>query len=429
MGQIKKILDLALPAMAENFLQMFMGMVDGYLVASLGLATISGVSVANNILSIYQAIFIALGSAVSAMVAKKYGQGDVTQAQHQAAQSIFLTLLLSLVLGLLSVFGGQGMLRLLGTESNVAQMGGLYLALVGGGIVLLGLMTSLGSILRASGHAQLPMYISLLSNVVNVIFSALFVFVFHGGVAGVAIGTLLARALAVVILWSRLPFTLDKIGIGVDRELVNLALPAAGERLMMRAGDVVIVSLIVSLGTAVVAGNAIGETLTQFNYMPGMGIATATVILIAHARGQEKEEELGAIVRWSFLLSLGFMALVSAVIFLSGKWLTSFYTTDVMATEASLLVSLYSFLGTPATAGILVYTAFWQGCGNAKLPFYATSLGMWVIRIGLGYLLVHVCQLGLAGVWMATIADNLFRWMFLYILSASQFKFSLRKQL
>ena len=60
---------------------------------------------------------------------------------------------------------------------------------------------------------------------------------------------------------------------------------------MMRAGDVVIVALIVSLGTAVVAGNAIGETLIQFNYMPGMGIATATVILVANARGQGKSDK------------------------------------------------------------------------------------------------------------------------------------------
>lgn len=428
MGQIKKILELALPAMAENFLQMFMGMVDGYLVAFLGLATISGVSVANTILSLYQAIFIALGSAVSALVAKKYGQGDMGQVQYQAGQAICLTMLVSLVLGLLSVFAGQGLLSLLGTELSVAQIGGRYLALVGGGIVLLGMMTSLGSILRAIGQARLPMYVSLLSNVANVLFSALLVFVFHGGVVGVAIGTLLARALAVAILWFHLPFPLDKIGIGIDRELVNLAVPAAGERLMMRGGDVVIVSLIVTLGTAVVAGNAVGETLTQFNYMPGLGIATATVILIAHARGQGKEE-LESIVRWSFLLSLGFMALVSMAILLSSRWLTGLYTTDGIATDASLLVTWYSFWGTPATAGTLVYTAFLQGCGNAKLPFYATSLGMWVIRIGLGYLLVHVCKLGLAGVWLATISDNLFRWFFLYSLSSSKFKISLREKL
>ncbi|WP_253366380.1 MATE family efflux transporter [Streptococcus gallinaceus] len=424
--QIRKILQLALPVMAENFLQMLMGMVDGYLVAFLGLATISGVSVANNILSIYQAIFLAFGAAISALVAQKYGQKDQEQL---AGQALFLTFLVSLVLGLLSIVGGERLLLLLGTDADVARVGGLYLALVGGGIIFLGLMTSLGSILRASGHAQLPMYVSLLSNVINVVLSAVFVFVFKGGVVGVAIGTLLARALAVAILWRQLPIKPDKLFFNIHRDLVELALPAAGERLMMRAGDVVIVALIVSLGTAVVAGNAIGETLIQFNYMPGMGIATATVILVANARGQGKEEEVAAIIRWSFLLALGLMAVTSCLIFFLGPWLTGFYTTDQVAIKASLLVTLYSFLGIPATAGTLIYTAFWQGYGNAKLPFYATSLGMWVVRIGLGYVLTRVWFLGLAGVWIATIADNVFRWAFLYFLSLRKFKISLREKL
>ena len=66
----------------------------------------------------------------------------------------------------------------------------------------------------------------------------------------------------------------------LDKELLTLALPAAGERLMMRAGDVVIIALVVSLGTEAVAGNAVGEVLTQFNYMPAFGVATATVMQV-----------------------------------------------------------------------------------------------------------------------------------------------------
>ena len=66
----------------------------------------------------------------------------------------------------------------------------------------------------------------------------------------------------------------------LDKELLTLALPAAGERLMMRAGDVVIIALVVSFGTEAVAGNAVGEVLTQFNYMPAFGVATATVMQV-----------------------------------------------------------------------------------------------------------------------------------------------------
>ncbi len=145
------------------------------------------------------------------------------------------------------------------------------------------------------------MYISLLSNVLNALFSAFAVFVLHAGVAGVAIGTVLSRLIGCSLLWSRLPISLKPWIWSFDKELLRLALPATGERLMMRVGDVVVVALITSLGTATVAGNAIGETLTQFNYMPALGIATATIILTAKHR-QDK-----AMVRHIFEQALAFL--------------------------------------------------------------------------------------------------------------------------
>ena len=83
--------------------------------------------------------------------------------------------------------------------------------------------------------------------------------------------------------------------------------------------------------------------------------------------------------------------------------------------QASQTVLLYSMLGVPVTAATLILTALWQGLGNAKLPFYATSLGMWLVRIGLAYLLVGIFHLGLQAIWLATIVDNAFRAGFLYV--------------
>ncbi len=415
MTDIKKILQLALPAMVENILQILMGIIDSYLVAVLGLASISGVSVANNIISIYQAIFIALGVAVSSLIAKNLGQRKIKELSYHATEALKLTLIIGLVLGLFSLFFGKHLLALLGTEKVVTELGAQYLAFVGGGIVLLGLMTTLGSILRASGKSSLPMYISFLANILNAILSALLVFVFQFGIAGVALGTLLSRVVGVFFLWKSLPISLCKWTWKVDKELLALALPATSERLMMRAGDVVIIALIVSFGTAVVAGNAIGETLTQFNYMSGLSFATATIILVAQAQGQKDVRRVQAIQKTSFLLSSLTMLAISVLVFLFGQPLTNLFTTDNGAVEASLVVMFYSLLGAPVTAGVLTYTALWQGLGNAKLPFYATTIGMWVIRIGVGYLLVHVFRVGFAGVWIATILDNLFRWLFLYV--------------
>ncbi|HEP1844175.1 TPA: MATE family efflux transporter [Streptococcus suis] len=403
----KELLRIALPAMAENILQMLMGMVDSYLVASLGLVALSGVSLANNILAVYQAIFIALAAAISARLAQILGHGKSEKMSYIASESLKITLFVSLVFGGLALLSGPNLLTSLGAEVAVAQTGGLYLMLVGGGILFLGLMMSLGAILRTLGQPKFPMYISLLSNLLNVLFSAFAVFVLHASVAGVALGTILSRLIGCILLWIKLDLPIEKWTWSWDRELIRLALPTTGERLMMRAGDVVVVALITGLGTAVVAGNAIGETLTQFNYMPAMGIATATIILTAKHRQEQAEVE--DIFKRSFFLSLLFMLLVAATTYLSGPLLISLYSKEPQVVQASQTVLLYSMLGVPFTAGTLIMTALWQGLGNARLPFYATTIGMWLVRIGIAYLLVTFYKIGLSAIWIATILDNAFR--------------------
>ncbi|HFR3767095.1 TPA: MATE family efflux transporter [Streptococcus suis] len=408
----KEIISIALPAMGENVLQMLMGMVDSYLVAGLGMVALSGVSVANNILAIYQALFIALAAAISARLAQSSNQGEQVVGTRMT-ESLKLTLLVSGILGLVAILAGPSLLALLGVEAAVVETGGLYLILVGGAVVFLGLMTSLSAILRSLGRPALPMYVSLLSNLLNILLSAFAVFVLHAGVAGIAVGTVLSRLIGCLLLWSQLPVPLAEWTWSMDKDLVRFALPAAGERLMMRAGDVVVVSLIVSLGTAVLAGNAIGETLTQFNYMPAMGVATALVILTARYR--KDKTQVARLLQAGLFLSVGCMVLVAGLAYLFGPQLTRLYTEDILVAEASQTVLFYSLLGVPVTVATLILTALWQGLGNAKLPFFATSLGMWLVRILGALILVKVFKLGLDAIWIATILDNAFRAGLLYI--------------
>ena len=182
---------------------------------------------------------------------------------------------------------------------------------------------------------------------------------------------------------------------------------------MMRAGDVVIVGMITGLGTAVVAGNAIGETITQFNYMPTLGISVATLIMTAKSR--QDSLAVQRIYRIGLGLSLIFMFVIGGISYLAGPLLISLFTMDVQVAQASQTVLLYSVLGVPFTAATLVFTGLWQGMGNARLPFYATGIGMWVVRIGLAYFLIKNFQLGLPSIWLATIVDNAFRASLLYV--------------
>lgn len=409
----KQLKEIAFPVMIENALQGVMTLVDTYFVSRLGLAVVSGVALAGNVLALYQAVFIAIGAVVSAAIAKAGVQDNKASLQSTSQAVLVLILLISLVFGFVSVLMGTDILSLLGASLNVSHQGGLYLAWVGGGNVFLALIICLSAMLRAQGQTRWSMWVSLVVSGFNLILSALAVYGLDLGVRGVALATLLSRLVGVVLLWWRLPTRPVLMQFGLDAFLFKQVFSAASERLMMRLGDIVVISLVVKLGTKVVAGHAIGETLTQFNYLPAMSVATATVILSAQAHSQDDYRRLEAIRKDSYWLALRLTAVVSGLMLLTSPWSIRLYALESQVFLAAHQVMWMSFLGCPIVSGTLVMTSLWQGVGQAKLPFWATSFGMWGIRIGLGYVLVVICHLGLVGVLIATVSDNTFRFLYL----------------
>lgn len=411
----QRILQIALPAMAENVLQMLMGVIDNYFVAHISLAAVSGVAIANNIITLYQALFIAMGSAISSLLARSIGQGDEGRELKYMADAIMLTLLLSIFIGLLNLVFGRPILVALGARSQVLGNGYSYLLVVGGQMVALAMLTTLGAIVRVKGLAKIPMHVSLLTTILNALMSGLSIYVFDLGVLGVAWSTVLSRWIGIMILASFLPMgaIIRKMKVRLNLEMLSLALPAAGERIMMRLGDLFILMIVVHLGTRIVAGNAIGESISQFNYMPGMAVATATLIPIAQFLGSQKDDDIEPFVKEAFKLSTIIMVIFSLFIFLLSSTLIAYFTEDKIASNAARVVLFFSMISAPATSGTLVYTAVWQGLGNSKLPFYATTIGMWFVRILLGYFLAIQLRLGLEGVWLATAMDNSSRWFIL----------------
>ncbi|AGV74102.1 MATE family efflux transporter [Lactococcus cremoris] len=415
----KEILKFALPAIIENFLQMLVGVSDTMIVAHLSLSAVAAVSLANNLITVYQAIFIALGTIISSLFAKVLIEKKAKEKPKELINSATkLTVLIGLVFGLFSLFAAQPLLYLLGARQQVLELSIIYLSLVGGLIVLLALMTTFGAFLRADGNTKTPMWASFFASVLNLLFSIVFIFVFHLGVLGTALGAVLARVIGTAFLYYKLKEkrpSLQFYKVKLNRQLIKLSLPAAGERLSMRLGDLLIMMIIVRLGERVFAGNAIGESITQFNYMPVFGMATVTVILVAQATAENNIENIKSYIKKTYWLATSMMFVIGLVLLLTANMLNQLFTTDRIAMGASTTVILFSFLATFFVTGATTYTAAFQGIGNTKLPFYATTLGMFGIRLILGAFLALVLKLGLEGVWLAVLLDNFFRFVFLKI--------------
>ncbi|MEG2644775.1 MAG: MATE family efflux transporter [Enterococcus sp.] len=202
-----KLLQLAIPATIENLLQTAVGFVDALMVSKIGLIAVTAVGIANTILNVYLALFIALGVGASALIAQKIGGKRQAEATSIANQAVLLTVAISLVLGMLSLFFGNPLLKVMGASASVLHEALKFFMVVGGAAIVMGLMTIFGSILRATGDTKSPMKVSVVVNLSNIVLDYILIFGLGPipalGILGTALGTVIARCLGCFLLYRK----------------------------------------------------------------------------------------------------------------------------------------------------------------------------------------------------------------------------------
>ena len=241
------------------------------------------------------------------------------------------------------------------------------------------------------------------------------------GIVGTAIETVLARLIGSILMFSKiqqtkLSFQLRDIFTRSNyRELINLSIPAALERLIMRLGQVVYFGLIVSMGMKTYASHSIASNIESFTYMPGYGLTTAASILVGNSigAGNKKEAyEFGVLAAeiGAFIMALGGIAL-----FFGSPWFATWFTNDAEAIGKIIIaLRIDAFIQIPL-AFSLIFTGALQGLGDTKSPLYSTAIGIWGIRVLGVYILGVKLQMDIAGIWLSILIDITIRAIYLTV--------------
>ena len=419
--KIKIILVLALPAVIENFFQTILGFVDTYFVSKIGLAEVSAVGVTNALLAIYFALFMAIGVAVNVRIANFLGAKQTEKARHIAQQSVVLAIVFGIITGIITLIFAAPLLKLMGIEDNVLEAGVTYFKIVAIPSVFMSLMFVLSAILRGAGDTRAPMKASILINVVNGVLDYLLIFGFwiipELGITGAALATVISRVIGSLALFyyiKRSPilsFRSDYWRPDKQHmmELVTLGGPAAGERLVMRMGQIVYFGFVVALGTNVFAAHQIAGNVEVFSYMIGYGFATAATILVGQQIGAGNIVEAKKYASLCAWIGIVLMTILGVFLFILGDWAGSIFTDDPEVIENIGTSLKVSGVFQPFLALLLILTGAFQGANNTKFPMYLTAVGMWGIRTLLVYVLGIQLGFGLLGVWIAIGIDIAFR--------------------
>ncbi|WP_246451757.1 MATE family efflux transporter [Alkalicella caledoniensis] len=426
---IKTILLLAVPAMIENILQVFIGVVDTYFVGRLGAEAIAGVGVTNLTMNVYIAFFLALGIGTTTVVSRYIGAEDNEKANHAVKQSLIMALLIGLLFGSINLIFSRRILLLLGAEYGIIEYALPYFLTVAVPSVFLCVNMVLSSALRGAGDTKTPMKVAIVSNIINAILDYILifgVFSFSGfGILGAGLATTTSRLISVFLLIKKINSNGTKINIlifeqwRIDFEMLTsitkISIPAAVERLIMRSGQLIYGGMIIKIGTEAYAAHNIAGTIETFSYLPGMGFGVAAATLVGQSLGKKKENEAQRLGLMSYLLSTGFMIVVGAIFYIFAPFLASLFTKDESVINQVVQVLRIIALFQPFLCITLVITSALQGAGDTKFPMYSSLIGIWGIRVLGVYILCMKLGYGLVGVWIAYAMDITVRGVILMI--------------
>lgn len=396
----------------------FVGMADSIMVANVGEAAVSGVSLVDNIMILIINIFAALATGGAVVAGQYIGRKDEKSACKAATQLVWFVSLSAVAIMILVYFGKDIILnQVFGhITAEVKGHADIYLLIVTASIPFIALYNGGAAIFRAMGNSQVSMRVSLLMNAINVTGNAILVFGLRIGTAGVAIPTLISRMVAAIVITvllcnqTRILHIERTLKIRFDgrmiRKILAIGVPNGLENSMFQLGKILVLSLVSTFGTYAIAANAVSNAIALFQILPGMAISLAITTVISQCVGANDYEQVHYYLKK--LLAIIYVAMVGtvALIFLALPLILKAYNlSDQTAAAATNIIHFHGISAMIIWPLSFALPAAYRAAGDAKACMYTSIVSMWIFRIGFSYLVGKYMGLGVFGVWVAMVID------------------------
>lgn len=414
----RELANLIGPLVIEQLLAVLVGMADSIMVANVGEAAVSGVSLVDNIMILIINIFAALATGGAVVAGQYIGRKDEKSACKAATQLVWFVSLSAVAIMILVYFGKDIILnQVFGhITAEVKGHADIYLLIVTASIPFIALYNGGAAIFRAMGNSQVSMRVSLLMNAINVTGNAILVFGLRIGTAGVAIPTLISRMVAAIVITvllcnqtrilhieRTLKFRFDGRMI---RKILAIGVPNGLENSMFQLGKILVLSLVSTFGTYAIAANAVSNAIALFQILPGMAISLAITTVISQCVGANDYEQVHYYLKKLLAIIYVAMAGTVALIFLALPLILKAYNlSDQTAAAATNIIHFHGISAMIIWPLSFALPAAYRAAGDAKACMYTSIVSMWIFRIGFSYLVGKYMGLGVFGVWVAMVID------------------------
>ena len=295
--------NMIVPLFFEQLLVMLVGIMDTFIVSYVGEAAVSGVSLVNSFNTIFIYLFTALASGGAVVISQYIGNKDQKNSVRSSSQLLMFSTLLSIVLTCIVLMFHQAILSALFGKVEIDVMNACitYIVISALSYPFIAIYNAGASLFRSMGKTKTTMYVSLASNIINVIGNCIGVFVLHAGVAGVAIPSLIARAFSAIVI-TKLCFQQNQMtyytkkdlfafDTDILRRVLSIAVPNGIENGIFQFVKVALSSVVALFGTYQIAANGVAQSIWSLAALMGVTLGPVYITVIGQCMGSGNQEQ------------------------------------------------------------------------------------------------------------------------------------------
>lgn len=418
----KALKEMIVPLFFEQLLVMLVGLADTLVVSYAGEAAVSGVSLVNQFNTIFIYLFTALASGGAVVISQYIGRKAMDTAGESASQLLLFSVIFSALVSALVLIGNEGMLRLMfgKVESDVMQACIIYLKISAYSYPALAVYNAGAALFRSMGKTSVTMYLSIVSNIINVIGNLIGVFVLRAGVAGVAWPSLIARTFSAVVI-TVLCFH-KKNGVFYSRRwifqwngelmrhILRIAIPNGLENGVFQLVKVALSSIVALFGTYQIAANGVAQSIWSLAALMGVAMGPVFITVIGQCMGNRDTEGADYYFRKLTKITLLLSTVWNLFVFLLTPFFLKLYALEQETKQLVIwLVLIHNVFNAAAYPFSGALSNGLRAAGDVKFTMYVSIASTIVGRLLLSYLFGIILDMGVIGIAIAMVCDWLIR--------------------
>lgn len=424
----QELKNMIVPLFFEQLLVMLVGIADTFVVSFVGEQAVSGVSLVNMFNTIFIYLFTALASGGAVVMSQYIGSHDRKRTVRSSSQLLMFSTVFSIIIAIIVLIFNRTLLSLLfgKVENSVMEACVTYLRISAYSYPALAIYNAGAALYRSIGKTSTTMYISLISNIINVVGNLIGVFVFHAGVAGVAYPSLIARAFSAiaitVLCFSKKQFAHyeQKDILCCDfpmlKRILNIAVPNGIENGIFQLVKVALSSVVALFGTYQIAANGIAQSIWSLAALIGSAMSPVFITVIGQCMGAHKIDEAQYYFRKLMKLTLVLSIIWNVLIFILTPVFMQFYNVSTQTRQlVIILVLIHNIFNTVAFPFSGPLSNGLRAAGDVKYTMIVSIASTVLGRLIFSLIFALGLNMGVIGIALAMCLDWTIRGIIFYI--------------